>query len=71
MNYYSVFIPISVGIIVYGAVLIQHEHYEFLNRKYKIESMTQASDELVKMRKDLDDCKKRVDALTVRAGFKT
>lgn len=61
------------ALILCGIVYLQGEHYKFLRGKEEsrelIEFYTEL-DRIDKKLKEFDEYKKRVDALTLRAGFK-
>lgn len=61
---------VSVAIVVIGVLFFQFNHYSFLKSQRQVQDVTLASQELEKRLKEFDDYKKRVDALTVKAGFK-
>lgn len=63
-------IPLSIAILVIGILMIQHNHYRFLELQKNQNKAIVGLGELEKFKKDLEEYKKRVDALTLRAGFK-
>lgn len=64
---------IIICILVLGVLLLQREHHRFLTRESKehdIATLFQMLEEVDKKFKEFDDYKKKVDVLTLRAGFK-
>ncbi len=63
-------IALSVAILVLGAVYAQREHYLFIQRKSEVDKIIRGSGEISSLKKEFDEYKKRVDSLTLKAGFK-
>lgn len=66
-----------ISLIVFGLLYAQKKHYEFLDHeKKKMDVKAHVAEldfkcaEFDKYRHEFDDYKKRVDTLTIRAGFK-
>lgn len=60
----------SILIIAAASLYAQRAHYLFRATKIQTKNLTEINGELASKLKEFDDYKKRVDALTVRAGFK-
>lgn len=63
-------IPLTMFILIAGLCLIQYNHYQFLKEKEQVAKAVLGIGEIDKFRKDFEDYKKRVDVLTIKAGFK-
>lgn len=61
---------ICVGIISVSCLYAQRRHYDQLNMKMDWTFNEALTEELTKKLKELEELKKKVDALTLRAGFK-
>lgn len=59
-------IPISIGIIVIGVIYMQHIYYVQVRANKKLEDAEMYD----KFEAQFKDLLKRVDALSLRAGFK-
>ena len=57
-------------IIVIGILFIQENHYKFLENRRLLDKKIAASGQLEQLREEFDDYKKRVDVLSLKAGFK-
>jgi hypothetical protein len=60
----------SVALLMIGLIILQYQHYAFVERQKSLDKVIHGSGEIDKLRKEFDDYKKRVDALTLKAGFK-
>lgn len=56
--------------ILFTALYAQREHYKFLESKRSFIDFSALERELYKLRKEFEEQQKRVDALTLKAGFK-
>lgn len=63
-------IPITAFIIMIGLIWLQYCHYKHLELLKNMTLRMSAQGEFEKMKKEFDDYKKRVDSLTIKAGFK-
>lgn len=74
-------IPTTAGLFLIGFWLFQKNHYDFLERQKNLdktfntsshltESITLIGDQVVKLGTEFTEIKKRVDVLTLKAGFK-
>lgn len=63
-------LPITMAILILGIIFIQHNHYRFIERRETINKTLMGSGQLEEFRKDFEEYKKRVDSLTLKAGFK-
>lgn len=62
---------LSLGVAMIGAVLYaQRKHYEFLRAQKDSRDLSKLTWDLEVKLKEFDEVKKRVDSLTLRAGFK-
>lgn len=61
---------LSISIVALAALYAQRAHYVFKSAKAQAKNLTELNGELSAKMKEFEDYKKRVDALTVRAGFK-
>ncbi len=59
-----------VGLITSQLRDAQKSHYEFVNQCKNQHNYVRLSEELQKKLKEFDDYKKKVDGLTLKAGFK-
>lgn len=57
-------------IVMRNFLSAQRAHYDFLEGERRVRDVTYVTEELESRLKEFDDYKKRVDALTVKAGFK-
>jgi flagellar biosynthesis/type III secretory pathway M-ring protein FliF/YscJ len=60
----------SVAIIMIGLIFMQKNHYEFLKAQKSHIELSKISHDLETKLREFDEYKKRVDGLTVKAGFK-
>ena len=56
--------------IVAGLIYMQKKHYEYLERKWDRHIHIREGKRSSEIQKEFEEMKKRVDALTVRSGFK-
>lgn len=63
-------LPFTMAILVLGILFLQYNHYKFIERKDTLNKIIMGSGELEEFKKDFEEYKKRVDALTLKAGFK-
>jgi hypothetical protein len=64
---------VSLIILIVGLLLLQDRHYHHVTHLKESKDIVEVYEELDKFDakfKELDDYRKRVDALTLRAGFK-
>jgi hypothetical protein len=62
---------VSIMALMIAALLYaQKKHYEYLERKRSLDQTLTLDSELSEMLKEFQDYKKRVDVLTLKAGFK-
>lgn len=60
----------SITLLMVGLIILQYNHYSFLERQKTLDKKLSDEGTIEKLRKEFDDYKKRVDALTLKAGFK-
>lgn len=60
----------SVFILVIGALCFQYNHYAFIERQKTLDKSLSTIGELEKLQKEFTEYKKKVDALSLKAGFK-
>lgn len=63
-------IPLTMLIFMVGLFSLQYNRYSFLDRYEKLNKTTESQEEIDKLKKEFEDYKKRVDSLTLKAGFK-
>jgi hypothetical protein len=63
-------LPITMAILVLGVIFVQYNHYQFVDRRAMLNKTVIGAGQLEEFRKDFEEYKKRVDALTLKAGFK-
>lgn len=63
-------IPLTVALLSGAFLYAQDRHYRFKTQSQAQAGASMQSDQLEKTLRDFEEYKKRVDALTLRAGFK-
>lgn len=63
-------IPLTVLMIILGLIYIQERHYQHIYKVDKYDDITEFDKLYGKTLQEIVELKARVDALTVRAGFK-
>lgn len=63
-------IPLTVLMIVLGIIYMQERHYEYTHKVSRHAEGERFYDSYESTQKEIKELKARVDALTVRAGFK-
>lgn len=63
-------IPLTMLVLMVGLSILQYNHYQFLKEKEQVAKAVLGIGEIDKFRKEFEDYKKRVDVLTIKAGFK-
>lgn len=67
-------VPLSILVIFSGIYVMQQAHYEFLIQQKKKDDVILYSDDwnarCEKLQKDIEECRKRVDKLALKVGFK-
>lgn len=61
---------IIVALILFALIYAQERHYQFIEEERDNSHSLELDAQLSKTLKEFEDYKKRVDALTLRAGFK-
>ena len=61
---------VIVVFVLVALLYAQDRHYSYLQEKIEWENSLELDAELEKKLKEFDEYKKRVDALTLKAGFK-
>lgn len=67
---FAIGLVVSVAIIMIGILSLQKNHYQFLKGQQDRIDLSKISQELELRLKEFDEYKKRVDGLTIKAGFK-
>lgn len=62
-------IPLTAAIIMIGLIFLQSNHYRFLHEENKQPEIEIDLKEWDEIKKGFDEYKRRVDSLTLRAGF--
>lgn len=61
---------LGIGIICVSCLYAQRRHYDQMNMRMDWTFNEALTEELTKKLKEVEELKKKVDALTLRAGFK-
>ncbi len=65
-----IYIPLTAVVIVIGLIVLQDVYYRHLREERESANDMVEMQDMCVMREELDEYKKRVDSLTLRAGFK-
>lgn len=63
-------IPLTAAILIIGLLFLQYNHYRHLERQKSLDKTLSTASDFEDLKKDFAEYKKRVDGLTIKAGFK-
>lgn len=63
-------IPLSIAVLMGGLCLLQWQAYHLKQKKDEVQHELDLQIQMHTLKKEFDDYKKRVDTLTLKAGFK-
>lgn len=63
-------LPLTAAIIMLALLIMQHRRHRFFLDSKKLANATAMNQDLIQKFKELDETKRKVDALSIKAGFR-